>query len=46
MEGLHLNLAELISDRPGGELAAVVGADVIRSSVPDKELGDELQQVV
>jgi len=46
IEGLHRDPAELVLDGFGRELAAVVGPDVIRGAVADKELGEDLQHVV
>ena len=46
MEGLHCDPAEPVSDRLGGELAAVIRADVIGCTMADKELGQDLQHIV
>jgi len=46
IERFHRDPTEPVSDRLGRELAAVGGPDVIRRTMADKELGQDLQHVV
>ena len=46
IEGLHIDPSEPFPNSFGGELRAIVRADMIRCAVPDHEVGKDMQNIL